>query len=90
MAEVLEHVIIELIGVVDVDLSRDTVAGDDILPEEFMDSRKAYFCDGLPLDPFCEVLKCYNSEGVVALSWSQLANYVNAPSLEMSRWSDYL
>jgi hypothetical protein len=37
LAEVLEHCIVKVFYVVNYDVSRDTVAADDILPEEFFD-----------------------------------------------------
>jgi hypothetical protein len=68
MAEVLEHVIVKLLGIVNCDFSQDAIATDDVLSEEFLDSHGAYVCNGLHHNPFCEILYCYNSEGVIALS----------------------
>jgi hypothetical protein len=70
MAEILEHVIVKLLGMVNSDFSQDAIAVDDVLPEEFLDSHGAYACDRLRLDLLCKVLNRYNSEGVVALGWS--------------------
>jgi hypothetical protein len=70
IAEVLEHVIVELLDIVDGNFSRDTVAADDVLPEEFLDGCGAYVYDGFCINPLCKVLNYYDSEGVVALSWS--------------------
>jgi hypothetical protein len=60
-------VIVELFGIVDSDFSQYAIAADDVLPEKFLDSRGAYVWDGLHLNPFCEILNHYNSEGVDAL-----------------------
>jgi hypothetical protein len=56
MAEVLEHVIVELLVIVDSDFSRDATAADDVLLEIFLDSCGAYVSDGLCLNLFCEIL----------------------------------
>jgi hypothetical protein len=69
MIKILEHIIVELLGVVHCDVLGDTVAADDTLSEEFLDGCGAYVCNGLCLDPFCEILHCYYGEGIVALSW---------------------
>jgi hypothetical protein len=69
MAEILEHVIIELLGVVYCDFSQNVEATDDVLPEEFLDCRRAYVGDRLCLDPLGEILNRYNGEGIVALSY---------------------
>jgi hypothetical protein len=70
MAEILEHVIIELLGIINSDLSRNAIATDYVLLEEFIDGRGAYICDELRLDPFRDLLDRYDSENVVALGWS--------------------
>jgi hypothetical protein len=70
MVNVLEHVIVELIGIVNGDFSLDTIAADDVLLEESLASHGAYVCDRLRLDPLCKILNYYNGKGVVALRWS--------------------
>jgi hypothetical protein len=67
MVEILEHCTIEILGVIDCDVSRDAIVADDILSEEFFDCCIAYVCDGLHLNPFYEVLNCHDSEGIVVL-----------------------
>jgi hypothetical protein len=45
MAEILEHVIVEFLGVVDCDVSWDAIATGDILLENFLDGGRAYVCN---------------------------------------------
>jgi hypothetical protein len=82
MIEILEHVIVKLLGIINGDFSWDTIVVDDLFPEKFFDGCGAYVCDRLCHDPLCEIFNCDNGESVVALSWSLLADYVNAPSLK--------
>jgi hypothetical protein len=70
MIKILKHVIIKLIGIVDGDFSWNTEVADDVLPEKILDGHRAYVGDRLRLNPLCEILDCYNGEGVIALSWS--------------------
>jgi hypothetical protein len=70
MAEILEHVIIELLGIVNSYLSWDVVVADYVLLEDFLDSPGAYICEGLRLNPIHEIIDRYDSEGVVSLGWS--------------------
>jgi hypothetical protein len=67
-AKILEHVNVELFGVIDGNVSQGTVAIDDVLSEEFLDGCIDYVCDRLCLDPFCEVFHCYDSEAVIGMS----------------------
>jgi hypothetical protein len=69
MAEVLEHIIVKVLSIVDHDLSWDVEATDNILPEEFFDGGGGYVGDGLRLNPFHEVLDCHNSKGIIAQCW---------------------
>jgi hypothetical protein len=50
-------------------MSRDTVAEDDVLPEEFSDYCGAYVGERLCFDPLHEVFDYHYSECVVALRW---------------------
>jgi hypothetical protein len=70
MIEILEYIVVELFGVVDCDVSWNTVAANDVLSEKFLSGCGAYICNGLRLNPFCEILYYYDGKGVVALSWS--------------------
>jgi hypothetical protein len=70
MAEILEHVVVGLLGIVNGDFSWDTIAAEDVLPEKFLDGCGAYARDKRCLNLFCEILNYYNGKGVVALSWS--------------------
>jgi hypothetical protein len=67
MVEIHQHVIVELLGIVNGDLFWDAVAIDYVLLEEFLDSHGAYICDRLHLDPFHEIVDHYDSEGVVVV-----------------------
>jgi hypothetical protein len=55
---------------------------DNVLQEKFLDYHGAYVRDSLHLNPFSEILECYDCKSVVALSWGQWAYYVYGPSLE--------
>jgi hypothetical protein len=65
---ILEHVIVKLLGIVKGDFSQNTEAVDNVLPEKLLDCGGAYVGHWLFLDPLCEILGCYNGEGVIALS----------------------
>jgi hypothetical protein len=67
VVEILEHVIIKLLGIVNDDFLWDTIAKNNDLPEKFHDGCRASVCNGLRLNLFYEILNHYNSEGVVAL-----------------------
>jgi hypothetical protein len=69
LTEILEHCIIEVLHVVDRNVTGNTVATDDILLEELFDCCDAHACDRLHLDSLREVLNCHHGEGVVALHW---------------------
>jgi hypothetical protein len=68
MTEILEQIVVELLGIVNGDFLSDTVAANDVLLEKFLDGCRAYVCDRLRLDSLCEIFNCDNGEGVVALS----------------------
>jgi hypothetical protein len=55
MAEIVEHVVVELLGVVDYDVSRDVIAIDDILPEIFLMVAELMFVTG-PQSILCNTL----------------------------------
>jgi hypothetical protein len=44
----------------------------------------------LHFDPLGEVFHCYNSESVISLCWCEIANDVDAPPLQRSRWGGRL
>jgi hypothetical protein len=69
VVEILEHVIVEILGVVDYNVLRDAIAADDILREEIFNGYRAYVSDGLRLNQFRELFDCHNSEGIVAMCW---------------------
>jgi hypothetical protein len=67
MAEVLEHVTIKILGNVDLDLLWNSIATDDALPKEFLDSGRGYVSNRFRFNPFGEVLHYDYSESVVSL-----------------------
>jgi hypothetical protein len=67
VAEVLEHVVVKVLAILDCDLLWDTVTADNVLPEEFFDGCEDYVGDGFRFNPFHEVFHCDNHEGVIAL-----------------------
>jgi hypothetical protein len=74
MAEVFEHVTVEVLGVVDRDLLWDVVATYNILLEEVFDNCGGYVGDGLRLNLFREVLlanftSCYQFCYVINHCW---------------------
>jgi hypothetical protein len=69
LTKVLEHYTIKVLCIVDCDVPRNTIAANDILPEELFDGCGAYVCEMLCLNSLHEVFDCHNSEGVIALCW---------------------
>jgi hypothetical protein len=67
VTKIIEHCTIEILGVIDGDLLRDSVTTDDVLPEKFLDGGGGYVGYGLRFDPFGEVLYCDNGKGVIPL-----------------------
>jgi hypothetical protein len=67
LTEILEHCTIKVLCIVYSDLSGNTIAANDILPEELLDGCEAYICDGLHLHPLREVLDYHNGKRVIAL-----------------------
>jgi hypothetical protein len=70
MAEILEHVIVKLFGIVEYDFSWDTETAGNVLSKKLLNCRGAYVGDRLRLNPLGKILDCYNGEGVIASSWS--------------------
>jgi hypothetical protein len=56
MAEILEHGTIKILGVVNYDLLWNSVATDDVLPEEFLNGGRGYVGNRLRFDPHGEAL----------------------------------
>jgi hypothetical protein len=69
LTQILEHCIVEVLGVVDCNVLGNAVAIDDILLEELFNSCGDDVCDRFFLNPLCEVLDCHHDEGVIALCW---------------------
>jgi hypothetical protein len=67
MAEILEHVTIKILDVVDCDLMWNFVATDDVLPEEFLDGCGGYIGNRLHFNPLSELFHHYYGESVISL-----------------------
>jgi hypothetical protein len=78
--EILQHVTVKILGVVNCDLLWDSIAIDNVLPENFFDCHGGCIGDRLWLNPFCEVFHCHNAKGVIAL-WVEFADNVDAQLL---------
>jgi hypothetical protein len=65
--EILEHATIKILGIINYDLLWNSIATDDVLPEEFFDGHRGYVGDRLHLNPLREVFDCHDGEGVIAL-----------------------
>jgi hypothetical protein len=82
MTEILEHGAIEILGVVDGYLLRDSLMTDDILPNKLLNSGGGYVGYRLRFNPFGEILDHDNGKGVVSLGWCQFAHDVDDPLLQ--------
>jgi hypothetical protein len=97
VTEILEHATIKVLSVVNCYLLWNSIAANDVLPQEFLNGYEGYVGDGLRLDPLGEVLYCLDPldevlycEGIVSLCWCEFANDVDTPSLQGPRWGDQL
>jgi hypothetical protein len=69
LTKILEHCTVEVLCVVDYDVSGDAVMADDVLPKEFSDFCRGYIGERLCFDPLHEIFDRHYGEGVVALRW---------------------
>jgi hypothetical protein len=69
LTKILKHCIVKVLCIVDCNVPGNTIAANDILPEELFDGCGAYVCDRLSLNPLYEVFDCHNGEGIIALCW---------------------
>jgi hypothetical protein len=53
MPDILEHVIVKLLGIVNGDLSRNTKMANDVSSEKLLNGHGAYVGDWLRLNPLC-------------------------------------
>jgi hypothetical protein len=81
MSEILEHGTIEILGIVDGDLLRNSVMTDGVMLEKFLDGGRGYICYWFRFNPFGEVLNCNNGEGVVSLCWCKFSHNIDGPPL---------
>jgi hypothetical protein len=82
MIEILEHGTIEILGIVDGDLLRNSVTTDDVLPKKFLEGGRCYICYWFCFNPFGEVLDYDNGECVVSLCWCKFPHNIDAPPLQ--------
>ncbi len=67
VTKILEHGTIKILGIVNGDLLRDSVATDDILPEKSLDHAGGYVGYRLRFNPFGEVFHYNDGESVISL-----------------------
>jgi hypothetical protein len=65
--EILEHGTVEILGIVNGDLLRNSVPTNDVLAKKFLDSDRGYVGYWFRFNPFSEVLDCDDGEGIVSL-----------------------
>jgi hypothetical protein len=88
--EILEHGTIEILGIINSDLLRYSVATDDVLPETLLNCGGGYIGYRLCFNPFGEVFNCNDGECVVFLRWCKFAHEIDAPPLQGPGWSYHL
>jgi hypothetical protein len=66
LTKILEHCTVKILGIVNCDMSGNTIETNDILPKELFDDCGAYVCDRFCLNPLREVLDCHNGEGTIS------------------------
>jgi hypothetical protein len=81
VTEIFEHGTINVLGVVDGNLLRNSVTTDNVLPEKFLDSGRGYIGYRSHFHPFGEVLHCDDGEGILSLCWCEFTHDVDAPPL---------
>jgi hypothetical protein len=88
--EILEHAAIEVHGIIDCDLLRNSIMAYDVLLEFFLYSCRGHVGDGLRFNLLGEVFHCYNGECVFSMCWCEFANDIDVPPLQWPRWGDQL
>jgi hypothetical protein len=86
VTEIIEHDTIKILGIVDCDLLRNSIAIDDVLSEEFLDGCGGYVGYRLRFNPFGEVFHCDNDESVVSLCWCKFTHDIDAAPLQGLGW----
>jgi hypothetical protein len=81
MTGILEHGTIEILGIVNGYLFRNSVTTYDVLPDKLLNSGEGYIGYQLRFNPFGKVLDRDNDEGVGSLGWCEFAHDVDAPLL---------
>jgi hypothetical protein len=90
VTEILKHVRVKILGIVDCYLLWDSVSANDVLREEIFDCCRGYIGGGLRLDPFHEIFHRHYGKCVVALRWGELAHDVDASPPQRPGWSNQL
>jgi hypothetical protein len=81
MIEILDHGAIKVLGIVNGDLLRNSIATNDVLPEKFLNCGRGYIGYRFCFNPFGEVLHCDDGIGVISLCWCKFAHNIDAPPL---------
>jgi hypothetical protein len=81
VTEILEHGTIKIFSIIDSDLLRNSIAIDDVLPDEYLDCGGGYIGYRFHFIPFGEVLHYDDGEGVISLCWCKFARDIDAPPL---------
>jgi hypothetical protein len=79
VTEILEHATVKVLGVVDCDLLRKSIAANNVLPEKFMYGCRGHIGDRIHLDPLGEIFYRYYVESVIFLCWCEFADNIDAP-----------
>jgi hypothetical protein len=86
MIEILEHSTIEILGIVDGDLLRNSVTTDDVLPEKILDGGGGYVGYRLRFNPFGDVFHRDNDKSAISLCWYKFAHGIDALPLQGPGW----
>jgi hypothetical protein len=87
VTEILEHGTIEILGIIDGDLLRNSTATDNILLEKYLDGGGGYIGYRCRFNPCGEVLHYDDGEGVISLCWCKFAHNIDGPLLQGPGWS---
>jgi hypothetical protein len=81
VTKILEHGTIKVLGIIDDDLLRNSVATDNILPKRFLNGGGGYIANRFRFNPFGEVFHCDNGEDIISLCWCKFTDDINSPPL---------
>jgi hypothetical protein len=86
VTQIVERGTIEILDIVNGDLLRNSVATDDVLPEESLDSGRGYVGYTLCFNQFGEVFPCDNDKNVISMCWCMFTHDIDAPPLQGPGW----